>query len=281
MVIKLMSKVGLTETLFKSHSPFRSLVIQCLALLSLGFLGLSYVFRQSSKTLPDHRWIRSRTPFLLKNKHSTKIRLLATGSFFLVLGVLAYQVTNHYPSPVYIQNLYGAGVTRPMFSSFLREATRALTSQSFEIVQDYYLFQSFILAYCLDTTAPPVFYFVVRQLVHLGCIGIVLSLIWRSRKSFILIFPNVLSYIVYLVLLFYAAYRQSHTLVGRYTFPGWGLGIFAFILAFAFLISKKEERDIPAILIVSTAFIFVSVLTTLYGQSLLLPMRFVVGGNWY
>jgi hypothetical protein len=149
-------------------------------------------------------------------------------------------------------------------------------SQSVHYEQDYFLWQTNFLAYgWLDTTAPQAYYFILRQMWQLGLIACVLVAIWRTTEFLLLCLPWLILGVLYWLILLWAAWEQSHTLLGRYLLPAWGLYLIPPVLGFSIIWSDGDWQGLAKLLL--TFLILFFLVSSIWGMFSLIPTRFLVG----
>lgn len=175
----------------------------------------------------------------------------------------------------YLQSL--VTLTRyPDFYSHFKEGYRALMSQTFARNQDYFLVQTFFMAYgWLETTGHWLIYVIYRHLVEIGLVAVLVA----SRRNFVKFvefdLPLFFGFLGYFLGIWRGAWIADFTVVGRFVFPGICL-FFIPILSASCLktptVDKVHARQ-PLLIII---FIYLAA-NCIYGSFYLLPLRFTVG----
>lgn len=167
----------------------------------------------------------------------------------------------------------------PTFSAYFKEAYRALMSQTFSRYQDYFLIQTFFMAYgWLEVTGHWFVYFIYRHLVEIGFITVLFASIRDTRAFFQLYLPSWIAFAIYFISIFYGTWHGHFTIIGRLVFPAIGLLFCPMLLALR-RDSRQDfgySRDHQLQTVVEVLF-FYMVINAIYGAFYLLPLRFVVG----
>jgi hypothetical protein len=222
------------------------LVSLCLSLL---------VVSLRHKYLPKLNWM-SKAPLL--RQINTSLFL----GFVLCVAVYSVKLSS---SPSYLISL--TSNPRPPFFDFLKMAIKAVISQAFNLPQDFFLIQTYFMAYgWLDTTAPNLLYFVLRHVISFAWLWLIFK--WFTRLGSGRFFPigALFFWVIYWLAGFYGAWSEGHTLVARYVSPGVALPIFALTYGLFY-----QRRSI--LMLINIALI----ISCIYGQFYLEPIRFLIG----
>ena len=227
--------------------------VQFIFLISLCLSLLVVYWRH--KYLPKLIWV-SKAPL---SRQISRLVLLA-----LFLSVFVFSV-KWSSTPTYLISL--TSNPRPPFLDFLKMAIKAVISQTFSLPQDFFLIQTYFMAYgWLDTTAPNFLYFVVRHVISFAWLWLIFK--WISRPGSDRFFPigALFFWVIYWLSGFYGAWSEGHTLVARYVSPGVALPIFA--LTYGLFYQRW-----PILMLINIALI----INCMYGQFYLEPLRFLIG----
>jgi hypothetical protein len=167
----------------------------------------------------------------------------------------------------------------PSFSEHLRDAYLALMSQTFRFGQDYFLIQTFYMAYgWLEVTGHKLVYFVCRNFLHIGLITLLFGTVRYSRKTFQLYAPLMMAFFIYFFGVWYASWSGHFTIVGRFVFPAIGLvyGVIIFSMSDMLCSFYKKPQEQYLRMVTTVIFILVAA-SAIYGAFYLLPLRFAAG----
>lgn len=167
----------------------------------------------------------------------------------------------------------------PTFPAHFKEAYRALMSQTFSRYQDYFLVQTFFMAYgWLEVTGHWFVYFIFRHLVEVGLIAVLLASIKGARTFLQLYLPAWTAFAFYFFAVWYGAWHGHFTIIGRLIFPAAGLLIFPMILASG-EVTRVYGRVVGIVKTdtVAQVLFFYLLANAVYGAFYLLPLRFIVG----
>jgi hypothetical protein len=207
---------------------------------------------------------------------SSNFRWALTLGFLFLLCLSVFLFNLFWPEVRFAPNIYEMNLDKPPFSEFLKHCVHAIMSQSVHYEQDYFLWQTNFLAYgWLDTTAPQAYYFILRQMWQLGLIACVLVAIWRTTEFLLLCLPWLILGVLYWLILLWAAWEQSHTLLGRYLLPAWGLYLIPPVLGFSIIWSDGDWQGLAKLLL--TFLILFFLVSSIWGMFSLIPTRFLVG----
>lgn len=184
-----------------------------------------------------------------------------------------------FPNPEFAPNIRFLVDATPSFFDFLKSVSRAWFSQIFSESQDYYLWQTYIMAYgWLDSAGSPFVYVSLKQCVLLLIGGGVVALFWRTLPWIRLcLIPFLFGIALWLGAL-YGAWSQFHTLLGRYAAPFEFLFIIPLIAGVALCLPhNRGRRQWNGGIVLAFLGLTVLVFFNLYGVAWILPKRFLVG----
>ncbi|HYX33209.1 MAG TPA: hypothetical protein VE954_08840 [Oligoflexus sp.] len=238
-----------------------------LAALTLFSLSLHVLFIR-------HRVI----PMAQSGSDSSSFRWALTLVFLFLLCLSIFLFNFFWPEVRFAPNIYGMNLDKPPFREFLGQCVAAIMSQAVHYEQDYFLWQTNFLAYgWLDTTAPQGYYFILRQLWQVGLVCCALAAIWRTTEFLLLCLPWLIFGGLYWIILLWAAWEQSHTLVGRYLLPAWGLYAIPPLLGCSLIGAglNRDWRDLAKLLLAFLILFFL--ISSIWGMFSLIPTRFLIG----
>ena len=183
-----------------------------------------------------------------------------------------------YETTIYAPNIYG--VRNYDAITFSREIFAAALTQLVAYKQDYFLWQTYVLAYgWLDAVAPDGVYFAVKLAWLFSLLLSFLALVWNFRNAFPKFFVPVVFAQVVWVLAMVGGVMEGHTALGRYLLPLWLLFFGLPMVTAASLFSGSRRKNLAprAVLMVFCAFFGV---LSLYGSHVILVKRFLIGGNF-
>jgi hypothetical protein len=178
----------------------------------------------------------------------------------------------------YLRSLLGLE-PHPTFAQHLKEAYRALMSQQFSRHQDYFLIQTFFMAYgWLEVTGHWLVYFVYRNLMCLALIAVASLCVLRPKEFVQVHLPMLMMFFVYLLGIWFGAWTGRFTIVGRFVFPAMGVLYVSLILAITSIVRRQPILDALSVRASPARMFFLyALVNAIYGAFYLLPMRFAVG----
>jgi hypothetical protein len=200
------------------------------------------------------------------------------GAISVICLVVFLQKCLSISEPTFLRSL--VGIEPPLtFGEHFKEAYRALMSQQFSWQQDYFLVQTFFMAYgWLDITGSWVVYFLFRHLVGIGVLALCVSMVLRPREFVQLYAPMLLMFLIYFMGIWIGAWTGRFTLVGRFVFPAMGIFYVCIILSMLSLLERRPiTKALDSVSPIVLGFYFYAVMNAAYGAFYLLPVRFVVG----
>jgi hypothetical protein len=200
---------------------------------------------------------------------------MVVSGWLVLLALAAF----FFPVTEFAPNIRFLGDAIPEFSEFLKAVFRSFASQVFSGSQDYYLWQTYFLAYgWLDTTAPQPIYAALKQLVVLA-VGISLVGVGSGFILWFRVFcmPFLFAIALWLGAL-YGAWMTGHTLLGRYVAPFAFLFVIPLFSALYFVLPlQSSPKKLHSGIVVAFFCILGFVLLNFYGVVWLLPTRYLVG----
>lgn len=214
----------------------------------------------------------------LSPKVATILRVLACGAVTAALIVIVHKCRS-LADPLFVRSLASLS-PYPTFVEHLRESYRALMSQTFIRQQDYFLVQTFFMAYgWLEVTGHWLIYVLYRLLLTFGLVAFLITSFVRPKIFLQLLAPLVIAFSIFMLVVWYGAWSAQFTIVGRFVFPGIAILYVSLLMAAAASLNptkeqiplgRKEELGIKVLLLYI-------VINSVYGAFYLLPHRFVVG----
>ena len=166
------------------------------------------------------------------------------------------------------------------FAAHFKEGYRALMSQMFTRYQDYFLVQTFFMAYgWLEVTGSWLVYVLYRHLMELGIVMVIVASVINFRAFVLCYAPLMAAFFIYFLGIWYAAWAGHFTVVGRFVFPAIGLLYIPLIVATICVVSGEARPTLNSVAtrtLLTGLFLFL-LISACYGAFYVLPLRFIIG----